>query len=100
MKVTPTALPDVLLIEPRVHTDERGFFLESYNSAGYMENGLQLEFVQDNHSRSTHGVLRGLHFQTDTPQGKLVRVASGGSSMSPSTCAGNHRALVSGSVST
>jgi dTDP-4-dehydrorhamnose 3,5-epimerase len=78
MKITPTAIPDVLVLEPRVFKDERGFFLESYNHAAFCAaTGLDLEFVQDNHSRSARDVLRGLHFQVEQAQGKLVRVASG-----------------------
>ena len=78
MKVTPTALPEVLLIEPRVFGDERGFFLESFNSARFAEaTGVTGNFVQDNHSRSARGVLRGLHYQIQQPQGKLVRVTAG-----------------------
>jgi len=77
MKVTPTELPDVLLIEPRVFADERGFFFESYNRRALAEAGLAGEFVQDNHSRSRRGVLRGLHYQIEHAQGKLVRVLSG-----------------------
>jgi len=77
MKVTPTELPDVLLIEPRVFADERGFFFESYNRRALAEAGLAGEFVQDNHSRSRRGVLRGLHYQIEHAQGKLVRVTLG-----------------------
>lgn len=78
MKVTPTAIPDVLLIEPRVFGDARGFFFESFNRQGFREaTGLDLDFVQDNHSRSGKGVLRGLHYQIEQPQGKLVRVVRG-----------------------
>jgi dTDP-4-dehydrorhamnose 3,5-epimerase len=77
MKVTPTALPEVLLIEPRVFPDERGFFFESYNRRALREAGLDAEFVQDNHSRSTRNVLRGLHYQIRQAQGKLVRVCVG-----------------------
>ena len=77
MKVTPTELPDVLLIEPRVFADERGFFFESYNRRALAEAGLAGEFAQDNHSRSTRGVLRGLHYQIEHAQGKLVRVTLG-----------------------
>ena len=78
MKVTPTDLPEVLVLEPRVFQDERGFFLESYNRAVLRETaGIDAEFVQDNHSRSARGVLRGLHYQIRQPQGKLVRVAAG-----------------------
>ena len=77
MKVTPTALPDILLIEPRVFGDARGFFLESYNQRTLADAGLTAEFVQDNHSLSTRGVLRGLHYQIEHAQGKLVRVIAG-----------------------
>jgi dTDP-4-dehydrorhamnose 3,5-epimerase len=77
MKVTPTALADVLLIEPRVFADARGFFFESYNRRAFAEAGIDVEFVQDNHSRSARGVLRGLHYQIEHAQGKLVRVISG-----------------------
>jgi dTDP-4-dehydrorhamnose 3,5-epimerase len=78
MKVTPTALPEVLLIEPDVFGDERGFFLESFNARRFREaTGVDAVFVQDNHSRSARGVLRGIHYQLVKPQGKLVRVATG-----------------------
>ncbi|MCU0842743.1 MAG: dTDP-4-dehydrorhamnose 3,5-epimerase [Thiobacillaceae bacterium] len=77
MNVVPTDLPDVLLLEPKVFGDERGFFLESYNRRLFAELGLPTEFVQDNHSRSARGVLRGLHYQLRQPQGKLVRVVRG-----------------------
>ena len=77
MKIIPTPLPGVLLIEPRVFGDPRGFFLESYHAQRYRDAGLPETFVQDNHSRSAHGVLRGLHFQRRHPQGKLVRVVRG-----------------------
>ena len=78
MKVTPTGLPEVLLLEPRVFGDARGFFLESYNARTFRElSGLDVEFVQDNHSRSARGVLRGLHYQLRQAQGKLVRVVRG-----------------------
>ena len=69
MRVTPTALPDVLLIEPRVYGDERGFFFESWNRRAFAEAGIEAEFVQDNHSRSGHNVLRGLHYQIEHAQG-------------------------------
>ena len=73
-----TALPGVLMLEPKVHRDERGFFLESYNRMDFREaTGLDIDFVQDNHSRSGRGVLRGLHYQLVRPQGKLVRVVRG-----------------------
>jgi dTDP-4-dehydrorhamnose 3,5-epimerase len=77
MNVIETALPGVMLIEPKVFGDDRGFFLESWNAAAFAAAGLDLTFVQDNHSRSARGVLRGLHYQLGTPQGKLVRVTSG-----------------------
>lgn len=78
MKVTPTAIPDVLVIEPRVFGDARGFFFESFNRKAFHEaTGLDMDFVQDNHSRSGKGVLRGLHYQVQQPQGKLVRVVRG-----------------------
>ncbi|KAB7648937.1 dTDP-4-dehydrorhamnose 3,5-epimerase [Polymorphobacter fuscus] len=77
MNVIDTALPGVKLIEPRVFGDDRGFFLESWNAATFAANGLDIAFVQDNHSRSARGVLRGLHYQLQSPQGKLVRVTSG-----------------------
>jgi dTDP-4-dehydrorhamnose 3,5-epimerase len=77
MNVIETALPGVMLIEPKVFGDDRGFFLESWNAAAFAAAGLDLTFVQDNHSRSAKGVLRGLHYQLGTPQGKLVRVTSG-----------------------
>ena len=79
MNVTPTALPEVLLIEPRVFGDARGFFMESWNRARFNAAvGHDVEFVQDNHSRSSRGVLRGLHYQLPpNPQGKLVRCTSG-----------------------
>src|SRR5205085_11582952 len=78
MKVTRTEIPDVLSLEPKVFGDSRGFFLESYNEKVFREaTGVQLSFVQDNHSRSAKGVLRGLHYQLKQPQGKLVRVVRG-----------------------
>ena len=78
MIITPTALPDVLLIEPKVFGDARGFFFESYNRRAFAEAAaLDVDFVQDNHSRSAQGVLRGLHYQIQQPQGKLVRVVAG-----------------------
>ena len=77
MKMIETALPGVMLIEPKVFGDDRGFFLESWNAAAFAAAGLDIAFVQDNHSRSARGVLRGLHYQLGTPQGKLVRVTSG-----------------------
>ncbi|MFC4255572.1 dTDP-4-dehydrorhamnose 3,5-epimerase [Altererythrobacter xixiisoli] len=77
MNIVETSVPDLLIIEPRVFGDDRGFFLESWNRKIFREIGLDLDFVQDNHSRSARGVLRGLHFQNPNPQGKLVRVVSG-----------------------
>lgn len=78
MKVIPTKIPEVLIIEPNVFGDERGFFYESYNNKAFQAStGLQVDFVQDNHSRSTKNVLRGLHYQIKQPQGKLVRVVTG-----------------------
>ena len=77
MKVTPSAIPDVFLIEPRVFSDERGFLFESWNERRFAEAGIAARFVQDNHSHSLQGVLRGLHYQIVRPQGKLVRVVSG-----------------------
>lgn len=77
MKVTQTPLPGVLLIEPTVFRDPRGFFFESYNEKRFAENGLPSHFVQDNHSKSVAGTLRGLHAQLTRPQGKLVRVLEG-----------------------
>ena len=76
--VTPTAIPEVLVIEPKVFGDARGFFFESFNSRDFREaTGLDVTFVQDNHSGSSRGVLRGLHYQIEQPQGKLVRVVQG-----------------------
>jgi dTDP-4-dehydrorhamnose 3,5-epimerase len=76
--VTPTALPDVLILEPKVFGDARGFFYESFNARDFRTaTGLDVQFVQDNHSRSAKGVLRGLHYQIQHPQGKLVRVTQG-----------------------
>ncbi len=78
MKVVPTRIPEVLILEPRVFGDERGFFYESFNARAFEEaTGVTRKFVQDNHSRSARGVLRGLHYQIEQPQGKLVRVVSG-----------------------
>ncbi|TAK87961.1 MAG: dTDP-4-dehydrorhamnose 3,5-epimerase [Betaproteobacteria bacterium] len=78
MKVVRAEIPEVLILEPKVFGDERGFFFESYNKRVFREaTGLDVEFVQDNHSRSRAGVLRGLHYQIKQPQGKLVRVSAG-----------------------
>ena len=76
-KLISTPIPDLYIIEPTVFGDHRGFFMESYNKKEFEEIGLTMEFVQDNHSHSRKGVLRGLHFQTKHPQGKLVRVTRG-----------------------
>ena len=77
MKITQLPLPEVLLIEPRVFGDERGFFFESWNEREFERNGIAARFVQDNHSRSARNVLRGLHYQIRQPQAKLVRVIAG-----------------------
>jgi dTDP-4-dehydrorhamnose 3,5-epimerase len=75
--VTPTAIPDVLLVQPVVHGDQRGFFVETWHQARYAEAGIRGPFVQDNHSRSVRHTLRGLHYQVRQPQGKLVRASVG-----------------------
>lgn len=77
MKFIPTAIPDVIVIEPRVFEDERGFFLESYQKKTFQEAGIDGDFVQDNHSSSRQGVLRGLHYQVKQAQGKLLRAVAG-----------------------
>ena len=78
MNVLPSGLPDVLIIEPKVFGDERGFFFESYNAQAFVDKtGVAVQFVQDNHTRSARNVLRGLHYQIKQPQGKLVRVTEG-----------------------
>jgi dTDP-4-dehydrorhamnose 3,5-epimerase len=77
MNVSATAIADVKLIEPKVFGDERGFFFESWNARAFAQAGIDVGFVQDNHSRSRRGVLRGLHYQIEHPQGKLVRVVAG-----------------------
>ena len=77
MKIIPTAIPDVVLIEPKVFGDERGFFYESWNQRTMKDLGISADFVQDNHSKSARGVLRGLHYQIQNPQGKLVRCTAG-----------------------
>jgi len=77
VKFTPTSIPDVVLIEPRIHEDSRGFFMETWQAKRYQENGIDAQFVQSNHSRSSRGTLRGLHYQVQQPQGKLVRVICG-----------------------
>ena len=77
MNFLPTRIKDVMLVEPKVFGDDRGFFMETWRSDIFAQNGIDTVFVQDNHSRSDHGVLRGLHYQIRQPQGKLVRVISG-----------------------
>ena len=77
MNIIETAIPGVLIIEPRVFGDDRGFFMESWNQRTFEAAGLEIDFVQDNHSRPSRGVLRGLHYQSPGPQGKLVRVTAG-----------------------
>ena len=77
MKFTPTKIPDVILIEPDVFGDNRGFFMETWHAEKFAAGGIPANFVQDNHSRSTRGILRGMHYQIEKPQGKLLRVMSG-----------------------
>jgi dTDP-4-dehydrorhamnose 3,5-epimerase len=78
MNIVPTSIPDLLIIEPKVFGDDRGFFYESFNRSKFAElTGLDVDFVQDNHSRSVKNVLRGLHYQIQHPQGKMVRVTQG-----------------------
>jgi dTDP-4-dehydrorhamnose 3,5-epimerase len=77
MRITETRIPDVKIIEPKVLGDERGFFMETWNECAFREAGIEATFVQDNHSRSGKNTLRGLHYQTEQPQGKLVRVTQG-----------------------
>ncbi len=77
MEITPTEIPEVLLLQPKVYGDERGFFLETYQAEQFARAGIPATFVQDNHSGSRQGVLRGLHYQIRQPQGKLVRVVAG-----------------------
>jgi dTDP-4-dehydrorhamnose 3,5-epimerase len=77
MHFIPASIPDVILIEPKIFADERGFFLESYQKKHFQEAGIQDEFLQDNHSKSYQAILRGLHYQIKQPQGKLIRVISG-----------------------
>ena len=77
MQFLPTEIPGVVVIEPRVFDDPRGFFLEAYHASKFKEAGIDVAFVQDNHSHSVKGVLRGLHYQIEQPQGKLIRVVSG-----------------------
>jgi dTDP-4-dehydrorhamnose 3,5-epimerase len=77
MQFTPTEIPEVVLIEPRVYGDERGFFMETFHAARFAEQGIPVDFVQDNHSGSGQGTLRGLHYQLRQAQGKLIRVVAG-----------------------
>ena len=77
MKFVPTEIPGVIIVEPDVFGDHRGFFMESWHVEKFAEAGIDAQFVQDNHSRSNQGILRGLHYQIEQPQGKLVRVLSG-----------------------
>ncbi|AOU98661.1 dTDP-4-dehydrorhamnose 3,5-epimerase [Acidihalobacter yilgarnensis] len=77
MRFLPTVLPEVVVVEPDVFGDARGFFLETWHASKFREGGIDAEFVQDNHSRSRQGILRGLHYQLERPQGKLVRVVTG-----------------------
>lgn len=77
MHLIPTRIPEVVLIKPDVFGDERGFFMETWQRSKFAEVGIDYDFVQDNHSRSTKGTLRGLHYQAQQPQGKLVRVTAG-----------------------
>lgn len=77
MRFTPLEIPDLVLVEPDVHRDARGFFLETYHEEKYRAGGIPGRFVQDNHSRSVRGIVRGLHAQLDPPQGKLVRAVDG-----------------------
>ncbi|MEQ8313568.1 MAG: dTDP-4-dehydrorhamnose 3,5-epimerase [Gammaproteobacteria bacterium] len=77
MKITPTAIPDVWILEPQVHGDERGYFMETFRQSHFIDEGIDLNFVQDNQSRSAQGTLRGLHYQLEHPQGKLARIISG-----------------------
>jgi dTDP-4-dehydrorhamnose 3,5-epimerase len=77
MRFIPTTIPDVIVVETKVVADERGFFLESYQERLFAEAGIHADFVQDNHSKSVFGTLRGLHYQIIQPQGKLVRVIAG-----------------------
>jgi len=77
VRVTPAEIPDVLVVEPDLYADSRGWFIETWHAARYAQAGIDLPFVQDNHSRSVCGALRGLHYQIRQPQGKLVRVVSG-----------------------
>ncbi|HJW89638.1 MAG TPA: dTDP-4-dehydrorhamnose 3,5-epimerase [Anaerolineales bacterium] len=77
MQFKPTEIPEVVLIEPKVYGDERGFFMETFHAARFAAHGIPVDYVQDNHSGSRRGILRGLHYQIHQPQGKLVRVAVG-----------------------
>ena len=101
MKIIPTSIPDVLILEPTVFGDERGFFFESFNERVWRDlTGLDASFVQHNHSRSASGVLRGLHYQIQNPQGKLVRVIAGEVLMWPLISAAAPRPSDAGSAPT
>ena len=77
MQISPTKIPDVWLVEPELHGDDRGYFMETFRESYFRARGVELSFVQDNQSRSTKGTLRGMHYQHEFPQGKLVRVLAG-----------------------
>ena len=77
MNFTKTEIPEVIIIEPKVHGDHRGFFMETFRQQEFEQAGISSNFVQDNHSKSMQGILRGLHYQIQNPQGKLVRVVVG-----------------------
>lgn len=77
MKITETTIPDVLILEPVVHGDERGYFMETFRASFFADRGIEVNFVQDNQSKSVQGTLRGLHYQLQYPQGKLARIVSG-----------------------
>jgi dTDP-4-dehydrorhamnose 3,5-epimerase len=100
VRVVPTSILDVVVIEPDVHRDGRGFFVETYHAERYRECGIAGPFVQDNHSRSVSGTLRGLHLQVRHPQGQLIRVIEGEISTSRWTRAAAHRRSGDGSAST
>lgn len=98
MNIIPTAIPEVLIIEPKVFGDSRGFFFEAFNAREFArQTGVNVQFVQDNHSRSIKGVLRGLHYQVENTQGKLVRVVQGKSVILPWTCARARQPSANGS---
>ena len=99
MKITPTELPEVLIIDPKVHGDSRGFFYESFQARRYSEAGIHGPFIQDNLSHSVRGTLRGLHFQEPKAQGKLIQVLRGGCGTWRWTCDGALPASAAGSRS-